>query len=180
MRSISLMIDSIADRLEAQGFLKEAYELDIIANTYEEISKKLDNAYEQHAPQGMIDQLETQLSALVGEEDMEGHVPATSEGYSIEEELRNLYHQYLNAGNKNVTPYDRQELIDIMRGAVEQEMFGQRPMKGLTDTQILEAAKDAYERHKGLSTRRSDPNRMHKTPGEALKGLGQIRGRLGQ
>lgn len=174
---ISSILDSIANRLEAKGLLKEAYEIDLVANAidkdFHELSKQLEEAYKRHAPQDQIDQLETELAKLVSEEDMLGHIPATSEGHSIEEELRSLYHQYLNIGNTAITPYTREELLDIMRGAIKE--FPGNLSEKLTDAQILEAAKDAYERRKTLNKRREEITRLHKTPEEALTGLMRIR-----
>jgi hypothetical protein len=185
---ISSVLDSIANQLEAAGLLKEAYKIDVLSNTfdieYDRIEKQLEDAYRRHAPQNQIDHLETELAKLVSEEDtnvseedMTGDFPATSEGYILDEELRGLYQKYLNA---DMTPYSRQELIDIMRGAVEgagDNIHDQVAKKGLTDTQILEAAKDAYERFMDLRNRRSNPNRLNRTPEEALKNLNRIRGK---
>jgi hypothetical protein len=177
VKRVSSMLDGIANKLEAKGLLKEAYEIDLVANAidkdFHELSKQLEEAYKRHAPQDQIDHLETELAKLVSEEDMLGHTPATSDGQSIEEELRSLYHQYLNAGNTAITPYTREELLDIMRGAIK-EFPGNRS-DTLNDAQILEAAKDAYERRKTLNKRREEIKRVHKTPEEALTGLMQIK-----
>lgn len=189
MLKISCLIDSVADRLESMGLLKEALELDVISNTiesnYDTIEKQLDEAYKRHAPQSEIDRLETELSKWVSEgghdvseEDLHVGQPATSEGYSVDEALIALYHQYLNAGNKSITPYDRQELLDIMRGEVEDPVHKMRTVENLTDQQILEAARDAYENRKKLIQRKMVSPKLHGTPDEALRGLGDIRGRL--
>jgi hypothetical protein len=179
---LSSILDILANRLEVKGLLKEAYELDMVANSinleYHALYKQLQDAYKRQAPQDQIDRLETELAKLTIEEDMVGDIPATSEGYAIDEELRALYHQYLNADNKSITPYDRQELIGIMRGAMEEGLHGQDLSVGLTDAQILEAAKDAYGRYNELSLRRNNPNRINRTPEEALRNIGDIKDRL--
>lgn len=187
---ISYMLDSIADRLEAIGLIKEAFNIDLLANTldteYDKIEKQLEDAYNRHAPQSQINHLETELSKLVSEgdhnvseEDLHVGTPSTSEGYAIDEELRNLYHQYLNADDPG-SIYTRQELVEIMRGAINEGDHGQRPIEGLTDAQILDAAKDAYEHRVDLTWRRNAPNRVNKTPEEALQGLAQIKKKLNE
>jgi hypothetical protein len=187
---ISSILDTIADRLEAKGLIKEAFNLDLLANTldtdYDKIEKQLEDAYNRHAPQSQINHLETELSKLVSEgghdiseEDLLVNTPATSEGYVIDEELRDLYHQYLNADDPG-SIYTRQELIKIMRGAINEGDHGQRPVEGLTDAQILDAAKDAYEHKMKLTQRRNAPNRVNKTPEEALQGLAQIKKKLNE
>jgi hypothetical protein len=184
----STIIDSISDRLEAKGHIKEAFNLDLIANAldteYERIEKQLEDAYSRHAPQSQIDHLETELSKLVSEgdhdvseEDLHVNTPATSEGYTIDEELRILYHQYLNVDDPG-NYYNRQELIEIMRGAMNEGLHGQKIIENLTDAQILAAAKDAYEHRMDLNRRRNAPNRLHRTPGEALQGLSRIKEHL--
>jgi len=186
---ISSRLDSIADNLESMGFIREAFEIDKISDAlesqYDKIEKQLEEAYKRHAPQDQIDRLETELAKYVNEgdldvseEDMTVGVPAASEGHSIDEELIELYHQYLHP-EKSV--YDRQELIKIMRGAIEERsnyLGNLSPKKNLTDTQILEAAKDVYDNHKALRLRKKNPNRINRTPDEALKNLNQIKERL--
>lgn len=189
MLKISSLLDVIANKLESKGLMDEAFNLDVISNTieanYDAIEKQLDEAYKRGAPQSEIDRLETELAKWVSEgghdvseEDMMGFEPSTSEGYSIDEALISLYHQYLNAGNKNITPYDRQELISIMRGEIEDPVHKLRTVGNLTDQQILDAAKDVYENRKNLLQRKKMQPKLHNTPDEALKSIGDIRGRL--
>ena len=189
MLKISSLLDAIANKLESKGLMDEAFDIDVIANTleanYAEVEKQLDEAYKRNAPQSEIDHLETELAKWVSEgghdvseEDMMGHIPATSEGYSIDEALINLYHQYLNAGNKSITPYDRQEIIDIMRGEINDPVHKLWTVGNLTDQQILDAAKDAYENRRSLLQRKKLQPGIHSTPDEALKSLGDIRGSL--
>lgn len=188
LKKISAILDSISDRLEAKGHIKEAFNLDLIANAldteYERIEKQLEDAYSRHAPQSQINHLETELSKLVSEgghdvseEDLHIGIPSTSEGYTIDEELRNIYHQYLHADDPG-SYYSRQELIEIMRGAMNEGLHGQKIIENLTDDQILAAAKDAYEHRMDLNWRRNAPNRLHRTPDEALRGLAQIKKQL--
>jgi hypothetical protein len=181
----SSMLDSIADSLESKGFIKEALDIDKISDIldvgYKSLEKQLEEAYERHAPQSQINHLETELAKRVSEEDLVGgDLTAASEGYAIDEDLRDLYQQYLNAGNTVGTgnPYSRQELIEIMRGAIKGGLIGQRPVEGLTDAQILEAAKDAYEHRLNLNQRRRILDRKNRTPGEALRELSQIKKRI--
>lgn len=189
MLKVSSLLDAIANKLESKGLTDEAFNIDIIANTieanYDAIEKQLDEAYKRNAPQSEIDRLETELAKWVSEgghdvseEDMMGFIPTTSEGYSLDEALINLYHQYLNAGNKNITPYDRRELIDIMRGEINDPVHKLRAVGNLTDQQILEAAKDVYENRKNLIHRKKMQPKLYNTPDDALKSIGDIRGRL--
>ena len=186
INKISSLLDSIANRLEDAGLYKEAYDIDVLSNTidteYDRIEKQLEDAYRRHAPQSQIDHLETELAKYVNEgdlnmseEDMIGDEPMTSEGFSIDEELIALYHQYLHP-EKSI--YDRDELVNMMYHAFAGEssvIHGQYPLKSSTKEQALEAAKDAYENYMALKRRRSNPNRMNRTPEEALKDLDRIK-----
>jgi hypothetical protein len=146
----------------------------------EELEKKLEEAYRKHAPQHEIDALETELSQYVSEgghdESDEDLGPAgVSEGISIDEALKDLYHQYLHP-----TTYDHQELLRMMRSVIDGSDWTytrERALESVTDAQILDAAKDVYEHHLSLKEKRKGP-RVHKTPEEALQGLQKIKERL--
>jgi len=186
---ISSLLDYIADRLETKGLIKEALDLDRVADAidseYARIEKQLEDAYSRRAPQSQINHLETELAKLVSEggldesdEDLVGdNFPATSEGHAVEEELRDLYHQYLSVDDPG-SYHTRQEILEIMRGALHGGLHGQRPVKDLTDAQILDAARDVYEHRIKLTQRRNTPHRVNKTPGEALKNLDKIKNQV--
>lgn len=102
MLKISSLLDAIANKLESKGLMDEAFDIDVIANTleanYAEVEKQLDEAYKRNAPQSEIDHLETELAKWVSEgghdvseEDMMGHIPATSEGFKqLSKKLYNI------------------------------------------------------------------------------------------
>jgi hypothetical protein len=118
---------------------------DVSDKNHHALAKKLEEAYERGAPQSEIDRLETDLARIVSEEDLD--VSEDVMGGNIAEQLSSLYAEYLNPTGR----YSREELLNIMRGTVGTEFAAlYQPLKpGITDDQILEAAKDAYENRKG-------------------------------
>lgn len=147
-----------------------------------QIEKELERKYHEGAPQQEIDRLETELAKHISEgghdesdEDLEpGGGSAVSEGISIEEHLRQIYHKYLKAA-----PQERGELLEAMKSVIDGRDFIYTPEVGRTnsDQQVLDAAKDAYERHLHLLSKRKVPG-LHPTPDAAMKRLKMIKERL--
>jgi hypothetical protein len=109
---------------------------------YNEIQKDLDAAYEREAPQEEIDALETELANFVSEEDM------ISDGISVEEELRNMYIRYIDPTQRHGMTLE--DIIANMREVV----ISNGGRKNITDEELLDASKDAYEHYNYILTKR--------------------------
>lgn len=162
--------------VQTKRFIKDSSESE---DDITRLEKELEKKYREGAPQKEIDDLETELAKHVSEEeptseeDVINEQSAVSEGISIEEELRNLYKKYLSASEK-----DRPDIVETMRSVLEGSDYiytPERP-KIITDEQVLDAAKDVYERHLHLKLRRQKP-RINPTPEEVVRTLKRIRER---
>jgi hypothetical protein len=105
-----------------------------------ELEKFIEKRYKEKAPQSEIDKLENEYATRVSEDDLD-----MSEGISLEEQLRNMYHRY-------ITPKDRggmeeEDIINNMRSAIDSY---RGTSSNFSDKQILDAAKDVYMHRKNL------------------------------
>lgn len=113
-----------------------------------ELEKYIEKRYTEKAPQKELDKLETEFATRVLEEDLnitENDLNMT-EGIALEEELVDMYHKYLTPSARN--GMDKEDIIKNMRSAIENRNHGDS--SHLSDKQILDAAKDAYEYKKNL------------------------------
>lgn len=104
-----------------------------------ELQDYIDKAYESGAPQEDLDALEDLWNERVSEEEL-----GMEEGIGIEKLLSKNYQEYLDFQAGKPTPYTSLEsIVTNMRSNI----FNADPSntKTLTDEQILDAAKDAYE-----------------------------------
>jgi len=136
--------------------------------SYEQVEKELERAYERRLPQSIIDRLETELAHLVTEEDiyMTESEPNESDdpfGGPVEVQLADLYHNYIN-GRRYET---KEECLLVMRGVLGDEGGYRRILPNVTDAQIWEAAKDAYENRKGYIHRYKTKTRRVNDTGPA-------------
>ena len=142
----------------------------------EDLEKLIDKRYEAGATQQELDLLETEFDKRVSEEivEMTEAEPDMAEGdiagSDLTEALIQTYHQY-------ITPKDRTGGLDDAsfkeKGFwvnIVKEMSNVSPKEGITDEQVMDAAKDLYEHKvKLLERQRSKP-----TPGAEAENIKKI------
>ncbi|MFH0753082.1 MAG: hypothetical protein V2A70_00780 [Candidatus Omnitrophota bacterium] len=116
--------------------------------------------YESGALQGELDVLETIYARRVSEEDLnvtEEDISMSEEqfnGASFEEELFDAYRRYLQPQGRRDGLMDDKDIVSSLRSMVQDAAFFMGGLKDhVTDNQMLEAAKDVYERKIGLINR---------------------------
>jgi hypothetical protein len=128
-----------------------------LPRNYEHIEKELETAYAHNMPQSVIDRLETELAQHVTEENLqmsEEDPDITEDVYgrggvagAIEEQMAYTYSDYLKAPAVDTPgiPYSKQDLVKRMRNILEESKMAPSMLPNVTDAQVLDAAKDAYE-----------------------------------
>ena len=137
----------------------------------DELEKHILMRYEHGAPQEELDRLETLFAGRVTDDDihMGEEDPQMSEeilnGASLEEWLSDSYFRYVQAQTDPQRCTSDQELIDGMRdGLWEAGCRCQRLKDGVTDEQILDAARDIFERRNDLVRRHKRKNKYCHIP----------------
>ena len=169
-KSYKLSYQDIADsNFKLQRSIVGAEVIDIYKREVAEIKKTIkglnihdleelmDIRYKAEAPQEELDILEDEYATRISEEYLdisEEDVSMSEEnegGTSIGNQLANMYYRY-------ITPDERQgmsekDILSNMRSALQTAGVRMGGFKGATDKQILDAAKDTYERKLSLIER---------------------------
>lgn len=133
--------------MNTEQLLKEA--ISSLKNmSTDELEKYIEKRYTEKAPQKELDKLETEYATRVLEEDLNitENDPNMSEGIALEEELIDMYHKYVTLSARQ--GMSQEDIVKNMRTAIETRNHGNSSY--LSDKQILDAAKDAYEYKKNL------------------------------
>ena len=119
----------------------------------QDLEKLIDSKYESGAPQEELDLLETLYESRVseGEASIE-----EAEGAGLEEQLVKMYHRYLNPDQRN--GMEVKDIVSNMRSAIETYGHGS-PLVELNDDQILDTAKDLYDRKESLLGRQRNKDK---------------------
>ena len=124
--------------------------LDIKAMSTDELEVFIDLRYEAGAPQDELDALETEYANRVSEDDLTmteedpNMMEDTAEGTHLEENLRDAYRRYLQPDDERDGRMTRQEVVSFMHAIIEDSIGINKGMKKVSDSQILDAAKDVY------------------------------------
>ncbi len=139
-----------------------------------ELEAYIDARYEAGALQDELEALEVAYAQRVSEDDpnMTEEDPNmqedTAEGTHLEESLRDAYHRYLQPDDQRDGRMTRKEVITFMRAIIEDSRNINRGMKNVSDSQILDAAKDVYEYKRNLIERFEAKNKILNTPSKLL------------
>ena len=125
----------------------------------EELEEYIKSRYEANALQKELDELETIFAERVSEEDLnvtEEDINLSedigAQGVSIENQLINMYQRLFNPENR--WGMTKEDIVSNMRTALEDTgMVSGGFKEGISDKEILSAAKDSYERKKALIAR---------------------------
>ena len=148
---------------------------EVIKLSTEELEKHIDSRYEANAPQRELNALETAYSERVSEDDlnMTEEEPAmredTGEGTHVEENLVDAYRRYLQPDDHRDGAMTKEEVILFMRGVIEDSEGINKRMKNVTDTEVLAAAKDAYEYKWNLINKYKSKNKLSNICRQPLK-----------
>ena len=137
----------------------------------DELEKHILMRYEHGAPQEELDRLETLFAGRVTDEDilMWDADPQMSEeminGASLEECLSDSYFRYVQAQIDPLRHTTDQEFIEGMRSVLwEAGCRCQKLKDGVTDEQIIDAARDIFERRNELVRRYKRKNKYRHIP----------------
>ena len=116
--------------------------------------------YESGASQDELDMLETIFAGRISEDDLnvtEEDIQMSEEqfnGASLEEGLYDLYRRFLQPQGRRDGLMDDADIMGGLRAWMEECGFSLGGFKeGVTDKEIMEAAKDVYERKRALIAR---------------------------
>lgn len=148
--------------------LVETVRAEAEALSTDELAAFIDQKYEEMASPMVIDILETLYDARISEDNQDiteeelQMSEETHEGAGLEEQLINMYHRYLNPELRN--KMEVKEIIDNMRDAIETYGGGGPGLIKVggidfSDEQILDAAKDVYERKMELLRKQRADNK---------------------
>ncbi len=125
----------------------------------DELESYIDYRYEAGAPQEELDALEMAYAERVSEEELNmteedpNMQEDTAEGTHLEENLVDAYRRYLQPDDERDGRMTREEVVSFMRAIIEDSRGINKEMKDVSDSQILDAAKDVYEYRKNLIQR---------------------------
>ena len=135
-----------------------------------ELETYIDSRYEAGAPQEELEALEVAYAQRVSEDDLNmteedpNMREDTAEGTHLEENLRDAYRRYLQPEDERDGRATQEELIHFMRAIVEDSRGINKGMKDVSDSQILDAAKDVYEYRRNLIERYKSKNKLFNIP----------------
>ena len=122
----------------------------------EELEQYIDARYEANASQDELDALETAYSTRVSEDELAmteediNMQEDTAEGTHLEENLIFAYCRYLQPDDHRDGIMTKSEVVSFMRAIIEDSKGINKEMKKITNSQVLDAAKDVYEYKKNL------------------------------
>ena len=143
---------------------------EIINMSTNELEAYIDSRYEAGAPQEELEALEVAYAQRVSEDDLNmteedpNMREDTAEGTHLEENLRDAYRRYLQPEDERDGRATQEELIHFMRAIVEDSRGINKGMKDVSDSQILDAAKDVYEYRRNLIERYKSKNKLFNIP----------------
>ena len=135
-----------------------------------ELEAYIDLRYEAGASQEELEGLEVAYAQRVSEDDLNmteedpNMREDTAEGTHLEENLREAYRRYLQPEDERDGRATQEELIHFMRAIVEDSRGINKGMKDVSDSQILDAAKDVYEYRRNLIERYKSKNKLFNIP----------------
>ena len=137
----------------------ETVSLNITKLSTDDLEAYIDARYEVWAPQDELDALEVEYAKRVSEDDLNmteedpNMQEDTAEGTHLEENLVDAYRRYLQPDDERDGRMTREEVVSFMRAIIEDSRGINKEMKDVSDSQILDAAKDVYEYKKNLIQR---------------------------
>ncbi len=139
-----------------------------------ELEAYLDSRYEAGAPQEELEALEVAFAERISEDDLNmteedpNMMEDTAEGTHLEENLRDAYRRYLQPDDERDGRMTKKEVIHFMRVIIEDSRGINKGMKGVSNSQVLDAARDVYEYRRNLIKRYKLKNKLSNIPKELL------------
>ena len=136
----------------------------------DDLEKYIDSRYEANAQQRELNALETVYSERVSEDDLNmteedpNMQEDTGEGTHLEENLVDAYRRYLQPDDRRDGRMTKEEVVSFMRAIIEDSRGINKGMKGVTDEEVLAAAKDLYEHRKDLISKYKSKNKFSNIP----------------